>query len=101
MPVETYFCTCFFRDRSWRNSLIKGLNAREMEDRQDGANKIIMFKVPERFYSTITRRYASSFYGADNAQTITRPLGRKIETETVVYLHYPDGTNNYHNTPGF
>ena len=60
--------------------------AREMEDRQDRANNIIMFNVPEssagsrveqQVDDTIIVKKMHVILGADNAQIITRRLGRK------------------------
>ena len=64
--------------------------AREMADRQDRANNIIIFNVPESSAgSRVEQQVADTnivkkmcvILGADNAQIITRRLGRKIETE--------------------
>ena len=64
--------------------------AREMEDRQDRANNIIMFNVPESSGGSRVEQQVDDMtlvkkmcviLGADNAQIITRRLGRKIETE--------------------
>ena len=65
--------------------------AREMEDRQDTANNIIMFNVPESSAGSRVEQQGDDAnmvkkicvnLGADNAQIITRRLGRKTETET-------------------
>ena len=65
--------------------------AREMEDRQDRANNIIMFNVPESSAGSRVEQQVDDMnivkkmcviLGADNAPIITRRLGRKIETET-------------------
>ena len=62
--------------------------AREMEDRQDRENNIIMFNVPEssagsrveQVDDTIIVKKMCVILGADNAQIITRRVGRKTET---------------------
>ena len=65
--------------------------AREMEDRQERANNIIMFNVPESSAGSRIEQQGDDMtivkkmcviLGADNAQVITRRLGKKIETET-------------------
>ena len=64
---------------------------REMEDRHDRANNIIMFNVPESSAGTRIEQQGDNtnivkkicvILGADNAQIINRRLGRKLETET-------------------
>ena len=66
--------------------------AREMEYRQDTANNIIMFNVPESSAGSRVQQGDDAnihvvkkicvILGADNAKIITRRLGRKTETET-------------------
>ena len=77
--------------------------AREMEDRQDRENNIIMFNVPEssagsrveqQVDDTIIVKKMCVILGADNAQIITRRLGRKTETENrPIRVEITDITN--------
>ena len=68
--------------------------AREMEDRQDRANNIIMFNVPESSGGSRVEQQVDDMnivkkmcviLGADNAQIITRRLGRKSKPKTDPY----------------
>ena len=77
--------------------------AREMEDRQDRANNIIMFNVPESSGGSRVEQQVDDMtivkkrcviLGADNAQIITRRLGRKIETENRPIRVEITDTNN-------
>ena len=77
--------------------------ARKMEDRQDRENNIIMFNVPEssagsrveqQVDDTIIVKKMCDILGADNAQIITRRLGRKTETENrPIRVEITDITN--------
>ena len=77
--------------------------AREMEDRQDRANNIIMFNVPEssagsrveqQVDDTIIVKKMCVILGADNVQIITRRLGRKTEPENRPIRVEITDTNN-------
>ena len=77
--------------------------AREMEDRQDRANNIIMFNVPESSGGSRVEQQVDDMnivkkmcviLGADNAQIITRRLVRKIETENRPIRVEITDTNN-------
>ena len=66
--------------------------AREMEDRQERANNIIMFNVPESSAGSRIEQQVDDMnivkkmcviLGADNAQVITRRLGRKTENRPI------------------
>ena len=77
--------------------------AREMEDRQERANNIIMFNVPESSAGSRIEQQVDDMnivkkmcviLGTDNAQIITRRLGKKIETENRPIRVEVTDTNN-------